>query len=206
MTNTLTNQEFNVETTNRGPGYNAPQKMGRRLWAPMWAMALMAFAVGFILAVVRANEISGGGAEETIVRLSHLVPGFMFLGFMSVFAAVSFAIARILGAFRRGGGEVQETAGGQVQTLKMPATAKIFMAFMMMGMMAILVPVIIHFVVAAGVDAGSDFVRIEQIAIWLEGVRRLGVAMYLFGIAFGLGTIIQVLRFQSQRIRQLAAQ
>ncbi len=47
----------------------------------------------------------------------------------------------------------------------------------------------------------------ETVVRWsevLEGFRRLGTAMYLFGIAFGLGTIIQVLRFQSQRIRDLA--
>lgn len=196
---------FDYEVTNRGPGYNRPQRMGRRLWAPMWLMALGSFAVGFILAIVRANEISGGAAETTVARLNHLVPGFMFLGFTAVLGAVSFAIARILGAFRRGGGEVQETAGARVQTLRMPATAKVFMAFMMMGMMLILVPVIIHFVIAAGIDGSSDLLRIEQSAVWLEGVRRLGVAAYLFGIAFGLGTIIHVLGFQSARIRQLVS-
>ncbi len=38
----------------------------------------------------------------------------------------------------------------------------------------------------------------------LEGIRRLGIELYLFGIAFGPGTIIRVLRFQSIRIGQLA--
>ncbi len=206
MTDTLTHDRgFDVEVTNRSLGYNGPQKMGRRLWAPMWILALVSFAVGFILAVLRAGEISSGATEETIARLGHLVPGFMFLGFAAVFAAVSFAIARILGAFRRGGGEVQEAAGAPVETLKMPLTAKVFMGFMMMGMMAIVIPVIIHFAVAAGIDASSDFEAVEQTALWLEGVRRLGVAMYLFGITFGLATIIHVLRFQSIRIREIAA-
>ncbi len=40
-------------------------------------------------------------------------------------------------------------------------------------------------------------------AEWLEGFRRLGVALYLFGITFGLGTIITVLRFQTIRIGEL---
>jgi hypothetical protein len=34
----------------------------------------------------------------------------------------------------------------------------------------------------------------------------MGVALYLFGIAFGLGTIITVLRFQAGRVRELAAE
>ena len=46
----------------------------------------------------------------------------------------------------------------------------------------------------------------EQWAIWLEGVRRFGTALYLFAIALGLGTIIHVLRFQAIRIRELATQ
>jgi hypothetical protein len=47
----------------------------------------------------------------------------------------------------------------------------------------------------------------ESLGRWtdvLEGFRRFGVALYLFGIAFGLGTIITVLRFQAGRIRELA--
>ena len=32
----------------------------------------------------------------------------------------------------------------------------------------------------------------------------MGVALYLTGIAFGLGTIIEVLRFQAIRIREVA--
>jgi len=40
----------------------------------------------------------------------------------------------------------------------------------------------------------------------LEGLRRFGVALYLFGITFGLGTIITVLRFQARRVRQLPAE
>ena len=206
MTTTLNKSEFNVNVTDQSPGYNLPQKMGRRLWAPMWVMALMGFAIGFILAIVRANEVSGGASEVTIARLNHLVPAFMFIGFMAVFAAVSFAIARILGVFRKGGGDVQVAAERPVETLEMPRTAKLFMAAMMMGMMAILVAVIIHLVVAGQIDSGSDFLAVERTAVWLEGVRRMGVALFLFGITFGLGTIITVLRFQANRIRELPAE
>ena len=37
----------------------------------------------------------------------------------------------------------------------------------------------------------------------LDGVRRVGIAMYLISFLLGLGTIIDVLRFQAIRIREL---
>lgn len=203
-TATKTRPEFDYTESSTGPGYNAPQKMGRRLWAPMFALALMAWPIGLVLSWVRAAEIVSATPDPaTVARLGQLVPAFIFLGFMGIFTAISFAIARILGAFRRGGGEVQQAIGGDVQTLKMPATARVFIAMTMMGMMAITIPVILHFVVAANVTTWAP----ETVVRWsevLEGFRRLGTAMYLFAIAFGLGTIIQVLRFQAQRIRGLA--
>ncbi|MEA2000586.1 MAG: hypothetical protein U9N84_01665 [Actinomycetota bacterium] len=197
---------LDYEVSSKGLGLNKPQQMGTKLWAPMFAMALMAFAVGFVLSIARAGIVSDFGvADEGAQRIAHLVPAFMFIGFLGIFSSVSFAIARILGAFRKGGGEVQETAGTQVHTLKMPATAKVFMGMMAMGMMIILAMVVLHFVAASNVGTWS----VESLAHWaevLEGFRRLGVAMYLFGIAFGLGTIITVLRFQADRIRQLPAE
>lgn len=203
---TTRTDEFRVEVSRRSLGYNLPQRVGRALWGPMLLMALMAFPVAFILGAVRSNEIATGGAATTIESLRHVTAGFMFLGFASVFAAVSFAIAKILGEFRRGGGEVQEAVGGEVQTLKMPVTAKVFIAGMMMAMMAILGAVISHWVIAGSVSSGTvSLVDSEQAFVWLEGVRRIGVAIYLTAITFGLGTIITVLRFQSRRIRELAA-
>lgn len=197
--------DYKIKVTDGNPGLILSQKMGRRLWAPMWAMALMGFAIGFILAIVRAAEVAGSNDAESVARLNHLVPAFMFVGFMAVFAAVSFAIARILGAFRTGGGTVQEAAESKIQTLAMPNTAKVFMGLMMMGTMVILTTVIIHLLQAGSVDATeASLLASEQAAIRLEGFRRLGVAMNLAGIAFGLGTIITVLRFQSIRIRKIA--
>lgn len=189
-----------------GLGYSLPHKMGDRLWGPMFVMALMAFPIALVLAFVRASEVSSVATSEdveTIARLGHLVAAFGFIGFAAVFAAISFAVARILGRFRKGGGEVQEVVGGEVHTLRMPLTARIFMAFMAMGMMTIIVAVILHFVAAAAVGSWA----LESVARWaevLEGVRRLGVGLYLFGITFGLGTIITVVRFQTSRIGHLA--
>lgn len=200
---TKTKTEFSYQTTDKGPGYNKPQRLGRKLWAPMFAMGLMGFAIGIILAWVRAAEIADNGVGSSDAQsLGHLVPAFMFIGFLGVFSAISFAIARILGAFRKGGGEIQETTGSAVRTLKMPATAKLFMLSMAMGMMLIAIMVILHFV-AAGSASRWSAESVERWSIVLEGFRRLGVALYLFGITFGLGTIITVLRFQATRIREL---
>ena len=202
---TATFEEFAVEEFDQAPGPNLPQRLGGRLWLPMWSMALMGFAVGFVLAIVRANAISTGSTEATVASLRHVQTGFMFMGFAAVFAAVSFAIARILGSFRTGGGGLQEATGNRVQVLAMPGMAKGFILGMMMAMMAIVIAVIVHFVVGAGVASGSISVADANSAFGvLEGVRRAGVAIYLFSIALGLGTIIMVLRYQSSKIRSLA--
>ena len=203
MTATATRSEFTTESSKASLGYNKPQQMGRRLWAPMFVMGLMGFIVGVILSWVRAAEIASASPDtDTIASLGHLVPAFMFIGFIGVFSAISFAVARILGVFRKGGGEVQQATGSRVDTLKMPTTAKVFMLAMAMGMMTIALMVVLHFIAAANASSWTAE-SVERWSVVLEGFRRLGVALYLFGIAFGLGTIITVLRFQASRIRQL---
>ncbi len=193
---------FDVVTSDHSLGRNLPQRIGRALWLPMFLMAAMAFAVGVILGVVRANEVASTVPNpETVAALRHVTAGFMFLGFASVFAAISFAIARILGEFRQGGGDVQEAAGRGVQTLKMPMTAMAFIVLMAMAMMTILVAVVLHFMFAADT---SNLELAEQRFVILEAVRRVGVVAYLFSILLGLASIIQVLRFQAVRLRQLA--
>jgi hypothetical protein len=200
-------REFDIVSSERSLGRNLPQRLGRVLWAPMLLMALMAFAAGFVVAIIRAGEVADGGGADTIEAMRHVVAGLMFLGFAAVFAAISFAIARILGEFRKGGGDLQESVGGTVETLKMPVTAKAFIAVMMMAMMAILAAVVLHFIFAADVEATeASLASSEERFLVLEAVRRVGVGMYLFSILLGLATIIQVLRFQAQRIRALAAE
>lgn len=196
--------DFRVETSTRSLGYNLPQRMGRLLWFPMFLMALMFFGAGMALGIVRADEISDGGAADTIASLQHLQAGVMFLGFASVFSAISFAIARILGQFRAGGGEVQEAAKRKVQTLAMPVSAKLFLMLMLVAMATLVVASILHLVFAADIEnTSASLADADDRFIVLEGVRRLGVAVFLLGILLGLATIIRVLRFQATRMRQL---
>lgn len=198
-------KDFNVEVSDHNLGLNLPQTAGTKLWFPMFVMSVMGFVAGFIIHVIKANQIATGGAESTIASLSHFATAVMFIGFASVFAGISFAIARILGGFRSGGGSVQEATTSGVQTLKMPTSAKVFIGLMAMGMMTILAGVVGHIIVGVQIAGGSAeaLATTEQWSIWLEGVRRFGVAVYLVAIAFGLATIVTVLRFQTTRIREL---
>lgn len=196
---------INLEVSKRSLGYSVPQRAGVRLWLPMLVMALMAFPAALGIGIVRAEEISSGGSAETIETLRHLQAGVMIIGFAAVFAAISFAIARILGQFRKGGGELQEAAGVPVKTMRMPATAKVFIGLMMMAMMTLVATAVLHFVFAADVTGAASSLSIsaERFTV-LDGVQTIGIAMYLVAITFGLATIAQVIRCQSTRIRELA--
>jgi hypothetical protein len=210
MATTATSADFDIVTSDHSLGRNLPQRIGRLLWLPMWLMAVMGFGIGFVLHIIKANEVADVGgvwASDTAAQLQHVGAGFMFIGFAAVFAAISFAIARILGEFRKGGGDFQQSTGRAVKTLKMPLTAKLFLASMAMAMMVIIAAVVLHFVFAADIDNTAASLRdAEQRFIVLDGVRRLGIAMYLISFLLGLGTIIDVLRFQAIRIRELPAE
>ncbi|MFV1989573.1 MAG: hypothetical protein ACC652_02395 [Acidimicrobiales bacterium] len=194
---------FHVDVSEESLGYNKPQVAGRALWLPMLVMAVMGWGIGFALAIVEAGTDRTDLA--TLQDLGNLVPAFMFVGFLGVFSAITFAIARILGEFRKGGGEVQALAGDKVQTIKMPSTAKLMLVFMAMGMMVMIAGIATNFASAANFDAtAADLLERASWGAAACGLGRLGVALYLVGITFGLGTIIEVLRFQSIRIGEVA--
>ena len=202
---TLTIDDFTTETTQTPPDRILPQKAGKALWLPMFVMSLMGFAVGMVLAIVRSNMISNGDNPLDIAAFGQYIPAAMFFGFAMVFAAISFAIAKILGEFRVGGGSVQEAAHSDVKTLTMPGTAKVFLGGMMMAMMIILAAVVLHVIAGLSIaDGGVDPVTAEQWTIWLEAARRFGTILYLFAITLGLVTIAKVIRFQTYRIREVA--
>lgn len=205
---TSSRSDFNVEISTRALGPNVPQRIGRLLWAPMLAMAVMAFPVGLAIAIARSNLVASGGDAAMIEALGHLGPAAMFVGFAAVFAAVSFAIARILGVLRQGGGQVQEASGRTVQTLRMPATGWAFIGLMAMAMMVMLAGAAGNAVVGVSIASGNTdaLTQSGSWAIWLEGVRRIGVVLYLVAIALGLATIIEALRFQAIRLRELSTE
>ncbi len=198
--------EFKVEVTQSNPGLNFSQKMGKTLWLPMFLMGIMAFTAAVTLGAIRGAAIADGADEaNTAAILGQIVPAVQFIGFMSVFSTIVFAIAQILGAFREGGGGVQQTSGRRVLTLVMPTTAWAMLMLMMMGMMMLLFAISAHIVLAFVVDDASlsTLRDVETWSTWLEGLRRFGVATYLLSFALGLFTIVNVIRLQSRRIREL---
>jgi hypothetical protein len=201
---TTTTHEFNTETSKKALDVNLPQRVGGKLWAPAFAMSLAGFVVGMILAIVKATAIADGDAVLA-ASLNNYGIAAMFFGFTMVFTGISFAIARILGEFRVGGGRTQEAAGSEVKTLEMPTTAKAFIGLMAMAMMILMAAVIAHVVVGVQINAETmTLVDAEQWDLWLEAARRFAVSLYLFAIALGLGTIIYVIRYQTIRIREIA--
>jgi hypothetical protein len=200
-----TTRGYRYDVTSQAPDMNFPQRAGTRLWLPMLVMALMAFPIGVALAFARSAAIADGDPGTTIQSLGHFVPAAMFVGFAAVFAAIAFSIARILGVLRTGGGALQVAAGREVETLHMPATARAFVVLMAIAMMTLVGAVIAHIVVGASTSSGSlDLALSEQWAIWLEGVRRIGVAIYLLSIGLGMATIFTAVRFQTARLTELA--
>lgn len=201
---TTATHAFKTESSTKALDVNVPQRAGRTLWAPAFAMSLMGFALGMILAIAKASAVADGDSTLAVSLTNYGIAA-MFFGFTMVFTGISFAIARILGEFRVGGGRTQEAAGSYVKTLKMPPTARVFIGLMAMAMMILMAAVIGHVVVGAQVSAESlSLLDAEQWDVWLETARRFAVSLYLFAIALGLGTIIYVVRFQSIRIREVA--
>ena len=207
--------------TDEPPGLTLPQTVGGRLWAPMAVMGIVLVATAFALAITRSQLSVDLSEEFTPVRMANfetlgqLVPGFMFLGLGMILAAISFAIARILGVFRTGGGMVQQGIGKGIKTPVRPMTVMIFMAGMMMAMMILVfafaghvyAAVQVHgaWINASGADgADQAFLgRAETWGTWLEGLRRFAVGLYLASIAFGLATIIKAIGFMTLRMREL---
>jgi hypothetical protein len=205
-TATLTTRpEFDVELSARSPGYNRIQQIARYMVLPSFAMGVMGLLAGLGLGIVGGVHIHEHTyAAANIEKLRQLAQGFTMGGLAFVFAGISFAIARILGVFRKGGGDVQHAAGRTVQVLKRPLTAWAFLGLMMMGMMTVLAAGTLHVIWAFDVHhAAASLALSAKRFTGLAGVERLGIGVYLTAIAFGLATIIHVLRFQAKRIREL---
>jgi hypothetical protein len=201
--------DFAYSVSPRAASRNLPQRLGTILWAPMAAMAVMAFGAAITLAAVQSHLIDRAIRPDVAAALGHGAEAAIAVGLASVFAAVAFAITRILGVLRTGGGSIQEASGRVVHTLKMQVTAKIFLGLMVMAMMVLL------FVAAADAALASTVYHainngdqptqtlVQRWATWLGALRAVGVVTYLVSISFGLATIVQVLRFQTRRISEL---
>ena len=218
-----TNTKFGPITVSKtGTGQTMIHTMANWMWLPMIMMGVMSIATAIGLGVAQANVGSDLGEEFTALRqanfetLKPLTAGFLFLGEALVLSGIAFLLGTILGALRWGGGEVQESIGAPVKTLKMPLTAKIFLMLMMMGLMTELVAFGTMIFVAnqahsawisaTGIDSPGNAAALHRAVTygaWASPLRLVAVGMILTSIAFALYTISNVLGFQFSRIREL---
>jgi hypothetical protein len=178
--------------TERAPAPLMIHRVAQLLWAPMLAIGVMLVVVGLVLAFIR----SGTSNAEDFTTLGAWVQGLQFLGEGAILAGVSFLLGSILAGLRSGGGEVQEALGVTVQTLKMPPSARGFLALMMLGVVVSIAQFVLYVVAASVDEPGAWFA-------WLGPLRELGLGLLLLGIVLALYTIGTVLGFQFNRIRTL---
>lgn len=150
------------------------------------------------------------------------LPRFQLFGMGLMFGGITFLLATILGNLRLYGGLVQERAGRRVLALVPPWSAKLFPVLMMTGLMVLIAALVISVVAAffagdvygnpvstidaspAGSGLLDDFQTVKTFAAWLQAFALAGLALILSGIVLALYTISQVLRFQHERVAQMA--
>lgn len=164
-------------------------RMAQTMWPPMLAMGAMSLFAGFLVSLSWASS-----ASLTALAWTH---GLQFLGEGLLLSGISFLLGTILAGLRSGGAEVQTALGVSVKTLKMPNTAKAFVALMMAGLMASVGQFLAYIALASsgGLDAAA--------LAWLGPLRELALGLLLAGIVLALATIAKALGFQFDRIGQL---
>ena len=204
-----------------GPSQTLIHTIANWMWLPMLMMGVMAIVTAIGLGIAQAR-VASDLTEFTALRqanyeaLKPLTAGFLFLGEALILSGISFLLATILGALRRGGGEVQEAVGARARTLTMPWSAWGFLGLMMTGLVAELVAfgTLTYVAVqahdawigatAAGAPGDVDaFHRASTYAAWANPLREAALGALLTGIALALYTISNVLGFGFSRIREL---
>ena len=183
--------KYGPATTGAGVPKPLPiHTMARRLWAPMAALGYMAVLVGLIVSFVWADDPAS-------VPLAAWTAGLQFLGEGLLLAGIAFLLGTVLATLRQGGAEVQASLGLTVKTLKMPVTAKAFVALMALGVMVSMAQFVLYLVVASGVTSVAAWLA------WLGPLREIGLGLILSGIVLALATIGNVLAFQFERIEEI---
>ncbi len=200
--------------------------------AVMVSLALGAVAAGFasdyfaFSKEAREAAVAGSNIVDKKVFIETTntwLPSFFFLGMGLLLGGITFLLATILGTLRVSGAKVQKALGAEVVGLKPPMTAQMFPMFMMLGMMILVANFAIHIALAfiahgywnhsiatelstaaAGSGLVADLQTLKTYGAWLEPFKFVGVAFLLAGIALALYTIVRVLRFQAERLKELA--
>ncbi|HEC10552.1 MAG TPA: hypothetical protein ENI86_13475 [Acidimicrobiales bacterium] len=209
-------------------GDDSVQTMAKQMAWPMLGMGVMSVIVAFIIALVAGNNIgaffSPSGVASDLGRGQadvQLTGAFLFLGMGMILASITMTLVNIVRHLRDSGRDVQSALGAAPLQLKKPWTGQVTPMFMMMGVMVEVLAFILGIVAAVSiggvapgalVDASSasaadlaDIGLARAWAAWLPGLRLVGLAMILTAIVMVLATIQKVIRFQGDRISELAA-
>lgn len=172
-------------------------KMARTMWRPMLVMGAMFLTAGLAISVIWADKTPG---SYNFREAAAYTQGAEFLGEALLLSGIAFLLGTIMAGLREGGGEVQSSLGIPVTTLKMPLTAKAFVALMMMGMMIGMLQ-FVGYVIAAGFAKNP-----ASFSTWLNvlgPLRELSLGLILAGIVLALVTIGNVLAFQFDRVKSI---
>lgn len=180
-------------------GFDMPG-MAQKMWRPMLVMGLMTVAAGIVAGIVQA----GADTPLRFAQIGAWNPGVLFLGIGFLLSTVTFVLAVILGELRDGGAKVQAALGAQALILRRPWTGKAFPLAMVMGLMTLMATFVIGFIEAARLD--TDPSGAADIGAWVGPLRFAGVALVFTAVVLALATILRALRFQSDRVTQIAEQ
>ena len=186
-----------AKTTSTPPGDLPIHKMAKLMWRPMLLMGAMALTAGLVSSLVWANETPG---TESFRQAAAFTQGIEFLGETLLLSAIAFLLGTILAGLRSGGGEVQQSLGLPVTTLKMPATAKAFVMLMMLGLMTGVAQFVLYIGQLSNADNPASF---SAWANWLGPLREIALGLILAGIVLALVTIGNVLSFQFDRVKSI---
>ena len=193
------NPYMKVSVTEKPVPPYALHRMAYAMWLPMLLMGVMVVLAGLVFSIIEAVAGADGDTAD-FLTFSALAQGTEFLGEAFLLAGISFLLGSILGSLRQGGGEVQESLGVVVKTPIMPATGKLFVALMAMGLMLAMLQFVLYLIVA-GID---DPDSIRAWFAWLGPLREAALGIMLSGIVLALATIgTKVLPFQFWRIQEM---
>lgn len=203
------------------------QNLARQMHLPLLGMGLMAVAGGVVSGIVAgvsfgtffspSGAVSDLGTAEAAVQVTGSV---LFLGMGLILAGITMTLVNVVRSLRDAGRDVQQSLGAQPLQLKKPLSGKLTPHVMMMGVMvevAALVVGLIAAVTIGGVDAAAiadpasagagdlaDIGFVRAASAWLPGMRLVGIAVILGSIVLTLTTIRSAIRFQGDRVSELA--
>ena len=190
------NPYMKVSVTEKPVPPYALHRMAYAMWLPMLLMGATVVLIGLVFSVIEAAAGADGDTAD-FLTFSALAQGTEFLGEAFLLAGISLLLGSVLGSLRQGGGEVQESLGVVVKTPIMPATAKLFVALMVMGLMLAMLQFVLYLVASGSDDPSAWFA-------WLGPLREAALGIMLSGIVLALATIgTKVLPFQFWRIQEL---